>query len=176
MAKSKKTNKKKRLIFLIIAFSVLVVLGTFAGWWYFMKDDSKNTASDIVDNSADIVMEARSLSAQGDVAAGVKLYDDKVELATDERVKKQLVLGKINYLIQQEQFKEAVAAAKEAVKTYGEDMAAHAALARAYEANGQTEEAINEYKSALSLYDDTQMTGRVDYEVYFSSKIKELEG
>lgn len=174
MSQHKKANKKRPTRLLVAAIAVGVVVVGIGVWWFFVKDRS-NTAT-VTPAATDLAVEARALSSQGKVDEGVALYDKQIDAAADQEAEKALFIEKVNYLTKAGQLGDAIAAAREGVEKYKDDMSMHGALAQAYEANGQAAEALAEYKAALSLYDGIEAAGRFDPKARYEAKIQELEG
>lgn len=183
MTKSKKIHKKTGgRKYIIISFIALIVLVLAALGWFYLQQNKKSSedthAADIVrasDVSA-VVVNGRQYMDSKDVKAGMVYYDDKIQHAEDDVVKRQLLIAKVDYLLRTgDGAAAAVEIAKDVVDAYGGESEAHAALARAYDANGQKQEAIAEYKQALAMLKGDQPPSRTNPRLIYETKIKELE-
>ncbi|MET0980304.1 MAG: hypothetical protein ABWX90_03550 [Candidatus Saccharimonadales bacterium] len=175
---SKKKNNRKNII--IISLAVLLIgLLTTGSWLYLQRTKVATEVSheegghDSV--AATTVIEARQFIDKKDVAAGAAYYDEQISKADDGAVRKELQIAKVDYLLQAQDNAGAVAAAQVVVKTYSNDSLAYAALARAYEANGQRAEALDQYRLALEKVEPNQPASRVNPRTVYEAKIKELE-
>ncbi|HEV7951885.1 MAG TPA: hypothetical protein VGO98_00725 [Candidatus Saccharimonadales bacterium] len=176
---SKTKNHRKKII--IVGLAALFVALLAAGGWAYLQRAKTATDTHHHDEkghestTADTIMKARQFIDQNDVKAGVSYYDGQINEAHDDLMRKQLRIAKIDYLLQAQAYGEAVTLSKELVKTYSDDWLALAALARAYEANGQRGEALEQYRLALAKLEPDQPLARENPRAIYEAKIKELE-
>jgi tetratricopeptide (TPR) repeat protein len=177
MTKSKKSSKRKKIV--IIGLTILTA-GLLAGAGWLFLQNNKSTVTRTNDSQApavaDVVVEGRRFVGSNDVKGGSAYYDDKIQAVSGDEAKRQLLIAKVDFLLQAHDNAGAVEAAKVVVQEYDGQAVAHAALARAYEANGQRPEALAQYKRALAVLKPEETTGRVNPQLTYMTKIKELEG
>jgi tetratricopeptide (TPR) repeat protein len=176
MTKSKKLSKRKLIV--IIGLSVIGVGLLVAAGWFFLHDKSTDTRTNgsPAPAIADVVVEGRRFVGSSDTKGGSSYYDKQIQAASDDATKRQLLIAKVDFLLQANDNAGAVEAAKVVVQEYDGQAHAHAALARAYEANGQRAEALAQYKRALAVLKPEETTGRSNPQLTYATKIKELEG
>jgi flagellar basal body-associated protein FliL len=177
MTKSKKSSKRKLIV--IIGLSVIGV-GILAGAGWLFLHNNKSTGTQANDSQApavaDVVVEGRRFVGSNDTEGGSTYYDKQIQTASDDATKRQLLIAKVDFLLQANDNAAAVEVAKVVVQKYDGQAHAHAALARAYEANGQRTEALAQYKRALAVLKPEETTGRSNPQLTYATKIKELEG
>lgn len=151
MAKIKLTATQKKLSIGFAAVVLLIALGMVV-WMKLIPTNDSDTEEDV---PAEISLnrigsQAASYIASGEVEKAFAYYDEQIERTQDNREKKSLLIKKAITATDMELYDEAIASAKQADEIES-DTATMRALADAYAANGDKEEALTYYKKLLAL-------------------------
>jgi tetratricopeptide (TPR) repeat protein len=160
-------NNKK--IVLIAAGSLLVILVLAL---VIIKMIPSNGNEDELPSLETTQDKAQSYIDSGDIDGGLKFYDEQIEARKDENEKKILLVYKANFAQSAGRFNEALEIAQQA-DAVAADISTSRALAQAYEAQGNKEQALIYYKKLLELSPKEGMGAR--YNPIWEEKIQELE-
>lgn len=170
MSKLKLTRNQKLTIGIISALLLVAIGGTVA-WVNYMSSVNKEEPIALTPIE-DVQAAALEYASSDDIDGGLAFYDDEIKKRDDDGEKKRLLLYKSSFARQAGRSEEALAATKQADEI-SPDAATAEALAKAYDASGDLEQALIYYKRALELSPKEGMGAR--YNSILEERIRELE-
>lgn len=170
MANLKLTSKRKKIVIGVALGAIVVLVGAFVFLkWSPFSETSKQpapmSANEVRASSLDYVDD-------NDAEGGFKYYDSQIDQARDDDDKKQLLLHRAEFARRLNKPDEAIDAAKQA-DDISPDTATAQALAMAYEAKGDKEQAVAHYERVIDLLSGDEMES--SYILMWEKKIEELQ-
>lgn len=151
MAKIKLTAIQKK-VFIGLVVIVLLASAGVALWMRYSSFDDTKTEEDVpLELSINSTgSQAASFVADGETEKAMAHYDEQIKLAGNDRERKSLLVKKSIIALDVGQYDVAIASAKQADEIES-DTQTMRALADAYAANGNKEEALVYYRKLLAL-------------------------
>lgn len=148
--KIKLTPTQNKVLVVTILGIVVILVGIIV-WMQGTTDvdDGKDKSSDVMLSVNEARSKALRIIADGDIDRGMKYYDEQISLMDNKEDKQQLLMMKAKSAQRMERYDISVDAAQRADDIGSSNMTIRA-LADAYAARGDKEQAIDYYKKLLA--------------------------
>lgn len=171
---------------LIVGIAAALLVGSGIYGWIYLSDKNAHTAEEtsraqeaIVNKAKNVAMinntadEAQNIVGRGgDINDAVAVYDEAIKSVDDAYSKSIMLLDKATFYLNDKNYDSALSIAKEA-EVINSNKAVAQFVAQVYEEMGDKKNAIEYYRKAIALVDDTDPLSSDDIE-YYQNKIKEL--
>lgn len=175
-------KKKTKKLFIIIGIIIVVAIAIAAGLYIYNAQKPRptptvETPAQTRVNDAKVAADSKIYSNNGNIEAGIAIYDDAIKNAQTNDEKANLYLQKSSLAFKNNQTDAAIEAAELGIAlSSGNNDALYFAAASAYEQKKDYTKALEDYTKARDIYLKANNNMKTATVVYYQKKIDSLKG